>query len=74
MHRRFLLGRMVAISLLAKLIGLPVGDGIAQGARLQTRSRPGDSGWPAEDRWEALNRAVGGRLIKVQSPLVACLR
>jgi FAD/FMN-containing dehydrogenase len=73
MHRRFLLGRMVAISLFAKLIGLPVGDGIAQGARLQTRSRPGDPGWPAEDRWEALNRAVGGRLIKVQSPLVACL-
>ena len=42
----------MAISLLAKLIELPVGDGMAQGARLQTRSRPGDLGWLAEDRWE----------------------
>ncbi|HEU0062865.1 MAG TPA: FAD-binding oxidoreductase [Hyphomicrobiaceae bacterium] len=74
MHRRRLLGRMLAISALAKLIGLPTSDGTAQGARLQTRSRPGDPGWPAEESWEALNRAVGGRLIKVQSPLATCLR
>src|SRR5262247_2215185 len=73
MHRRFLLGRLLAISVLAKLIGLPTSDGIAQGARLQTRSRPGDAGWPAEDSWAALNRAVAGRLVKVQSPLAACL-
>jgi FAD/FMN-containing dehydrogenase len=74
MHRRRLLGRLLAIPVLAKLAGLPTSQGTAQGARLRTRLRPADSGWPAEDHWEALNRAVGGRLIKVQSPLATCLR
>src|SRR5262245_8964580 len=73
MHRRLLLRRMLTIAASAKLMGLPASDGTAQGARLQTRSRPGDPGWPSEDSWEALNRAVGGRLIRVQSPLAPCM-
>ena len=33
------------------------------------RVRPSDPDWPNAARWEELNRDVGGRLIKVQSPL-----
>jgi FAD/FMN-containing dehydrogenase len=36
------------------------------------RVRPGDPAWPSEADWARLNSAVGSRLIKVQSPLVAC--
>lgn len=36
------------------------------------RVRPGDASWPSEERWQQLNRAVEGRLIKVASPLDAC--
>ncbi len=36
------------------------------------RCRPGDPDWPSAARWEALNRQVGGRLIRMQSPLDAC--
>lgn len=37
-----------------------------------TRVRPGDAAWPSEARWQQLNDAVGGQLIAVKSPLVAC--
>ncbi|HEX9284331.1 MAG TPA: FAD-binding oxidoreductase [Nitrospirales bacterium] len=36
------------------------------------RARPGDPAWPSAASWERLNREVGGRLIKVESPLAAC--
>ena len=36
------------------------------------RVRPTDPEWPSADAWEQLNQAVGGRLIKVQTPLEAC--
>src|SRR5262249_46324521 len=36
------------------------------------RVRPGDPGWPSDASWDRLNRQVGGRLIKVQSPLSVC--
>jgi hypothetical protein len=36
------------------------------------RVRPGDPAWPSAASWDRLNREVGGRLIKVQSPLAAC--
>lgn len=36
------------------------------------RVRPGDPGWPDAAAWERLNRAVGGRLLAVRSPLEAC--
>jgi FAD/FMN-containing dehydrogenase len=44
---------------------LPKGD-------TRHRVRPGDSGWPPEAKWQALNAQVQGRLIKIQSPLGAC--
>ncbi len=36
------------------------------------RVRPTDPLWPSASKWERLSRDVGGRLIKVQSPLAAC--
>jgi FAD binding domain len=44
-----------------------------QGAvRAQSRVRPGDPAWPSEADWNRLSRDVGGRLVKVRSPLAAC--
>ena len=36
------------------------------------RVRPSDPSWPTAKNWEKLNQEVGGRLVKVQSPLAAC--
>jgi FAD/FMN-containing dehydrogenase len=38
----------------------------------RSRVRPGDPGWPSKAEWGELNRRVGGRLMKVTSPLEAC--
>ena len=38
-----------------------------------SRVRPGDPAWPSAASWARLRRAVGGRLIAVQSPLAACV-
>jgi FAD/FMN-containing dehydrogenase len=64
--------------LLEILAGLPFVSGLAQSAsaattQQKTRVRPGDAGWPSEESWDQLNRDVGGRLIKVRSPLAACV-
>ena len=37
------------------------------------RVRPGDPAWPSDASWDQLGREVGGRLIKVRSPLAACV-
>lgn len=37
-----------------------------------SRARPGTSAWPSPASWDELSRAVGGRLIKIESPLTAC--
>jgi FAD/FMN-containing dehydrogenase len=44
----------------------------AAGGRAFQRVRPGDAAWPSEALWDRLSRDVGGRLIRVQSPLAAC--
>jgi len=36
------------------------------------RVRPDDTGWPARENWEQLNRDVNGNLEKLESPLAAC--
>ncbi len=36
------------------------------------RVRPGDALWPSENKWQQLNKAVNGNLIKVESPVIAC--
>ena len=40
--------------------------------RTTHRVRPADPDWPNPSAWDALNRAIGGRLIKVQPLLAAC--
>ena len=40
--------------------------------RSPSRVRPGDPAWPSEASWSRLSRDVGGRLVKVRSPLTTC--
>ncbi len=67
-------------SLLKIIAGLPlVGDLLAGTAAKAadsspaSRVRPGDPGWPSDDAWKALGRGLEGELIKVDSPLSACV-
>ena len=50
---------------------------LARGAlaadRPQARVRLGDPAWPSEASWDQLDHDVGGRLIKVRSPLADCV-
>ena len=41
-------------------------------ARTVRRVRPTDHDWPNQAAWDDLNRAVDGRLIKVEPLLAAC--
>src|SRR5271165_3602387 len=66
--------------LLKFVAGLPFASGLWQGASTladaspsPARVRPGDPAWPSEESWDNLNREVSGRLIKVRSPLAACV-
>jgi FAD/FMN-containing dehydrogenase len=75
MHRRSLLMQAAAMSVVPG-----VGSGRAVAAQATgapadaafRRVRPGDAAWPDAARWDALNAAVAGRLMKVQPPLAAC--
>ncbi|MDB5731944.1 MAG: FAD-binding oxidoreductase, partial [Variovorax sp.] len=51
----------------------PVPARAAAALRPRSRVRPGDPAWPSEARWQQLGQAVGGRLVKVRSPLAPCL-
>jgi FAD binding domain len=62
------------------LAGLPLAAGLrprsvsaAAAPQSASRVRPGDPRWPSDESWERLSREVGGRLIKVASPLSACV-
>src|SRR6516165_11297344 len=73
MNRRSMLRRVAAIPLLAVgWHGLTTMARAADAPQPARRVRPSDPSWPSSANWEELNRAVGGRLIRVQSPLVAC--
>ena len=37
-----------------------------------SRVRPGDPGWPSEAQWAELDRAAGGQLVRLTSPVEAC--
>ncbi|MCJ0763282.1 FAD-binding protein [Variovorax terrae] len=51
---------------------LPLSPAPAWAVAGAARVRPGDAAWPSAARWQQLGEQVGGRLIRVQSPLVAC--
>jgi len=75
MNRRTLLKLAATSSLLAT--GISPTRSSADPASVLTgttrrRVRPSDPSWPSLAEWEGLNQAVGGRLVKVESPLAAC--
>ncbi len=73
MDRRTLLKQLAAIPLLSHLWpDLPAPVPTTTPKPPVRRLRPGDPGWPNAASWEKLKQQVGGRLIPVQSPLVAC--
>ena len=75
MNRRTLLKLAATSSFLvaglppSKLSANPAGA-LAEASR--RRVRLGDPDWPDPAAWDQLKDAVGGRLIKVESPLAAC--
>jgi FAD/FMN-containing dehydrogenase len=74
-NRRELLKRVSVIPLLPAWLSqlmLPARASASEAGTLFRRSRPSDPSWPAASAWTRLNEAVGGRLIKVQSPVRAC--
>jgi FAD/FMN-containing dehydrogenase len=69
--------RLTRRRLLEIIGGLPLMSGLAASAsaaaQTQARVRLGDPAWPSEESWNQLDRDVGGRLIKVRSPLADCI-
>lgn len=47
-------------------------DQPSQGDHCFRRVRPADAGWPSDAEWRELDRAVGGRLLRVESPFASC--
>ncbi len=70
MNRRSLLRRGAAVVLLP-VLSRTVRAALTENT-LARRVRPSDLAWPGEASWAKLNDDVGGRLIKVNSPLSAC--
>jgi FAD/FMN-containing dehydrogenase len=65
-NRRDLIKTAMSLPLLAGALSE------AHEPRFRSRARPSDSAWPSAARWEELNRAVHGNLIKVQPLFAAC--
>jgi hypothetical protein len=72
MNRRSLLRRAAASAILSVLPSPLRFRARSANASALRRVRPSDPSWPDPGMWERLNREVGGRLIKVQSPLSVC--
>jgi FAD/FMN-containing dehydrogenase len=74
MNRRRLLQIIAAIPFLPSIWSRVLGPLRAEtAARSKARVRPADPEWPSEASWNRLNQEVRGRLVKVQSPLTACM-
>lgn len=73
MTRRRLLQGTAAALLVSPAQGLGLAlPALARGRRL-SRVRPTDPEWPSEAQWNQLGQAVGGRLVRLRSPLDACV-
>jgi FAD/FMN-containing dehydrogenase len=68
MKRRDLLKAALTLPLLPLLARTARALPAAMAGALRARVRPGQAGWPAPAEWEALERAVGGRLLEPVSP------
>ena len=70
MKRRDLLKASVSLALPG---ALPSGWAVAATRNVaQSRVRPGAPGWPSTAAWQGLQRATGGRLLKLESPFAGC--
>lgn len=72
MRRRSLLAAAGAAPLLGVAGRLMAPSRAAAADAMFRRVRPGDPQWPGPAEWNRLKAAVGGRFIKVESPLAAC--
>ena len=74
MKRRRLLRTAAAVPVLAgSWLSLLAPRRAPAATGIRTRVRPGDPAWPSEARWKQLGQEVGEALIKVQSPMAACV-
>ena len=73
MNRRRLLQITAAWGMLRGLWRSALAPAEAAASPAPSRVRPGDPAWPSQEEWDQLSKDVGGRLIKVQSPLAACI-
>lgn len=71
MNRRSLLGRATAAACLP-VLPTPIRAAAVSANASFRRVRRSDPLWPTSASWDQLNHDVGGRLIKVQSPLAIC--
>jgi hypothetical protein len=69
MQRRTFLKGLAALPLIPSLVA----SACAGATESLRRVRPGESGWPDPAEWARLSKSVGGRLTKVESPLVGCV-
>ncbi len=75
MNRRNFFRRLAAIPVLPVLwrqLPIPAQASATLASPSARRVRPSDSSWPNAESWEKLKQDVGGNLVKVESPLVAC--
>src|SRR5260370_37064687 len=70
MNRRSLLKRAAALAFMPALLD-PLRAALPENAPAR-RLRPSDPEWPKKASWAKLNEDVGGRLVKVSSPLSVC--
>jgi hypothetical protein len=67
-----LLSGVAAAAAMLPVLRTPMQAADATGGATARRVLPADPSWPSAASWEKLNQEVGGRLVKVQSPLAAC--
>jgi FAD/FMN-containing dehydrogenase len=70
MDRRQLLKIVASVPFLKSLFA---GRAAVATGSASTRVRPGDPTWPSDEAWDELGHRLDGRLLKVTSPLSACV-
>jgi FAD/FMN-containing dehydrogenase len=70
MDRRSLLRIIAALPFAKSLLAESASEAAAAPF---SRTRPGDPNWPSEEAWAKLQRGLDGKLIRVVSPLSACV-
>ena len=73
MKRRRLLQIIAALPVMRGLWRWGLAPAEAASSPSTSRVRPGDPAWPSQAEWDQLAKDVGGRLLKVTSPLSACI-